>query len=242
MSENQNNQGAPSSDNTSALFVSARKKQLAQQEQERIAAEKEAARIAAEEEVSRLEAEVEQRKQRAQEDAYRIEQENEERRRQAEAAMSHMPQGAQYAPPSQPQAPQPISSNMPHGQVATGSTFGSATPAAPNSLLANKQLLIIIGASVGAFIILIIILAAIFSGGSKPMFTYNMDENSYIILNEDGTAEGVTPDMTEFDGNWYVEGNIVYVNSENYSDYYHIIDDNTIYLERFEGEFVFGAE
>ncbi len=223
MSENQNNQGAPSSDNTSALFVSARKKQLAQQEQERIAAEKEAARIAAEEEVRRLEQDVEQRKLRAQEDAFRIEQENEARRRQADMTQ---------AGPINPQ----------YGQVATGSTFGNAAVSTSGGLFANKQLLIIIASSVAVLILFIIVMVAIFSGGSKPVFTYNMDENSYIVLNEDGTAEGVTPDMTEFEGGWYVEGNIVHVDSENYTDDYYIIDDNTIYLERFEGEFVFNAE
>ena len=75
---------APSDDTTSALFVSARKKQLQQQESDRIAKEKEAERLAAEAEVRRLEAEVEERRRRAEEDARRTEAEAEQRRRQAD--------------------------------------------------------------------------------------------------------------------------------------------------------------
>ncbi len=77
-------QNAPSSDQTQALFVSSRKKQLEEQEAQRIAAEKEAQRIAAEEEVKRLELEVAERKRQAEEDAKRIEAEAIERKRQAE--------------------------------------------------------------------------------------------------------------------------------------------------------------
>jgi hypothetical protein len=76
--------GAPSDDTTSALFVSARKKQLQQQEAERIAKEREAERIAAEAEVRRLEVEVEERRRKAEEDARRAEAEAEQRRRQAD--------------------------------------------------------------------------------------------------------------------------------------------------------------
>ncbi len=77
-------QNAPSSDQTQALFVSSRKKQLEEQEAQRIAAEKEAQRIAAEEEVKRLELEVAERKRQAEEDAKRIEAEAIERKRRAE--------------------------------------------------------------------------------------------------------------------------------------------------------------
>jgi len=76
--------GAPSDDTTSALFVSARKKQLEQQEQERRAKEKEDERLAAEAEVRRLEAEVEERRRKAEEDARRAEAEAEQRKRQAD--------------------------------------------------------------------------------------------------------------------------------------------------------------
>ncbi len=46
--DNKNTTGAPSNDTTSALFVSARKKQLEQQEADRRAREKEEQRLAAE--------------------------------------------------------------------------------------------------------------------------------------------------------------------------------------------------
>lgn len=78
------NSGAPSSDTTSALFVSARKKQLEQQEAERKAKEQEEQRLAAEAEVRRLEAEVEERRRKAEEEARRVEQEAAEKRKQAE--------------------------------------------------------------------------------------------------------------------------------------------------------------
>lgn len=70
--ENKKNNVAPSTDTTSALFVSARKKQIEEQEAQRLAREKEDERRRAEDEVRRLEAEVAQRKQRAQEDAQRV--------------------------------------------------------------------------------------------------------------------------------------------------------------------------
>ena len=84
MSDEKRNLGASSSDDTSALFVTQRKKQIAEQEAQRKAAEEEAKRVAAEAEVRRLEAEVAARKQKAEEEARRIAQEAEERRRKAE--------------------------------------------------------------------------------------------------------------------------------------------------------------
>ena len=56
--DKKNPTGAPATDTTSALFVSARKKQLEQQEAERRAKEKEEALLAAEAETRRLELEV----------------------------------------------------------------------------------------------------------------------------------------------------------------------------------------
>lgn len=75
MSDEKKNMGAPSSDETSALFVSARKKQLAQQEEERKRQEEEQKRLAAEAEVRRMEEEVQARKKAAEEEAKRIEEE-----------------------------------------------------------------------------------------------------------------------------------------------------------------------
>ncbi len=242
MNENQNNQGAPSSDETSALFVSARKKQLAEQEEQRLAAEKQAARLAAEEEVRRLEAEVAERKRKAEADAVQIQQEEEERRRQAEIEKARIASelksaaNTQYAPPTN-NAPPP-----PYGQVATGSTV-AVKPAANmvNDLLADKKkLAIVAGAAVGALVV-IILLASLFSGGAKPRFTHTMDSNVYIDLNEDGTAEGVSPEMLEFSGYWYYEGGEVVIESDTYSAYLGVIDENTIYDYNYEGEFVFNA-
>jgi hypothetical protein len=70
--DKKNATGAPSSDTTSALFVSARKKQLEQQEADQRAKEKEEKRLAAEAEVRRLEAEVEERRRKATEEANRV--------------------------------------------------------------------------------------------------------------------------------------------------------------------------
>lgn len=79
--DKKNQSAAPSSDTTSALFVSARKKQLEQQEAERRAKEKEEQRLAAEAEVRRLEQEVAERKRQTQEEARRLEQEVAEHKR-----------------------------------------------------------------------------------------------------------------------------------------------------------------
>jgi hypothetical protein len=66
--EKKNPPGAPSSDTTSALFVTARKKQLAQQEMERKAKEMEEARLAAEAELRHLEEKVDLRRKRTEEE------------------------------------------------------------------------------------------------------------------------------------------------------------------------------
>lgn len=79
MGDEKKNLGASSSDSTSALFVTARKKQIAEQEAQRKAAEEEAKRVAAEAEVRRLEAEVEERKRKAEEEKKRLEQEEKEK-------------------------------------------------------------------------------------------------------------------------------------------------------------------
>ncbi len=241
MSENQNNQGAPSSDDTSALFVSARKRQLAEQEEQRVASEKEAARRAAEEEVRRLEAEVAERKRKAEEDAARIQREEIERRRQAEIEKARIEaelQSAanrQYSPTYNTHAP-------PYAQVATGSTIVSkANKNILDGLLADKKKLgIVVGAVVGV-VILVVLLALLLGGGANTRFTHTYDSNVYVELNEDGTAEGVSPEMIEFSGSWFVQDNAVYIESDTYSAALGIIDENTIYDYNYEGEFVFNG-
>lgn len=75
MSEENRSNKAASQEETSALFVKARKKQLAEQEEARREAEEEARRLAAEEEVRRLEEQVARRKREAEEEAKRLEEE-----------------------------------------------------------------------------------------------------------------------------------------------------------------------
>lgn len=95
MSDEKRNLGASSSDDTSALFVTARKKQIAEQEAQRKAAEEEAKRLEAEAEVRRLEAEVADRKKKAEEEKIRLAQEEEQRRREAEIKQQQMQQQMQ---------------------------------------------------------------------------------------------------------------------------------------------------
>ncbi len=236
MNDNLNNHGAPSSDDTSALFVSARKKQLAQQEEQRVAAEKEAARKAAEEEVRRLEAEVAQRKRKAEEDAIRIQQEDAERRRQAEIEKARIAAELQSAANAQ-YVPSTNTASSPHyGKVATGSTV---TMNNSKGLFADKKVLIVAIAAVLAMVVGVIILVSLL-GGSKPRFTHTYDSNVYIELTEDGIAEGVSPEMLEFSGTWTLENNQIYIDSDNYTAYLGVIDENTLYDYNYEGEFVFG--
>ena len=75
MSEEEKKMGAPAEDETAALFVTARKKQLAEQEAQRKADEEKAKRDAAEAEVRRLEEEIEARKLKAQEEERRLQEE-----------------------------------------------------------------------------------------------------------------------------------------------------------------------
>ncbi len=241
MSDNQNNnQGAPSSDNTSALFVSARKKQLAQQEEQRVAAEKEAARLAAEEEVRRLEAEVEERKRKAQEDAVRIQQEEEERRKQAEIEKARIAADVRSAATAAPSAP----------VVATGSTFAAPKQgvniqekinAFVDELKNDRKKLIMTAAIAAGVVVLIIVFSIIGASGSAGRFTHSLDSSVYIELSEDGTASGVSPSYLEFDGTWYTDGSYVVIESDTYNSMLSIVDENTIVDMEYEGEFVFGS-
>ncbi len=232
MNDNLNNNGAPSSDETSALFVSARKKQLAEQEQQRIAAEKEAARIAAEAEVRRLEAEVEERKRRAQEDAIKIQQEEEERRRMADVEKARINAEIRSAGQRQPGAP----------NVARGSTISDKKnfniSELINSIVSDKKKLIIVCACAAA-IILAIILAIVFGAtGSEARFSHSFDDEVYIVLNEDGTTYGVSPEYLEFEGTWTSDGSYVYVQSDNYNITLTVLSDTIVEDPNYEGEFI----
>ena len=166
--DNKNTSGAPSDDTTSALFVSARKKQLQQQEAERKAKEQEDQRLAAEAEVRRLEAEVEARRYRAQEEARRVEAENAEKKRQAEAeawriaeeararnAQAAVNPDAFLGPQPQPRGPKP----MP-GPKAPGAGGGAAS-----GFIGNKKLLIFGGGGAVVLIALVVVLVVVLGGG-----------------------------------------------------------------------------
>ncbi len=249
MDENKTNQGAPSSDSTSALFVSARKKQLAQQEEERVAAEKEAARVAAEEEVRRLELEVEERKRKAQEDAKRVEEEAQERRRLAQAEEERMRrEGAQFTAPQQ---------NVAYSQPAMpqNSAVAQTSAAKPNEIVEKakaiaqeiiqdkKKLGIAIGVAVGV-LVLIIILASLGGGSSIGSYEYafvnDLDPSlGYFNLYEDGTADGVSILGEEFTGTW-VGGNgavAIYVNDIEFAIYEVV--DNTSYVDALTGAYYY---
>jgi hypothetical protein len=185
--ENKTTSGAPSSDTTSALFVSARKKQIEQQETERIAKEKEEKRLAAEAEVRRLEAEVADRKRKAEEDAKAAEEEAkriaEESKAKIAAAAAEAAAEAKAAAAATPSAPKPAPTPAkpapatPKPAAAATSTAASTTPAAVSTsaadatpapagspiagLLQDKKMLMILGGAVVAVIVIIVIIAVI---------------------------------------------------------------------------------
>ncbi|HWS29948.1 MAG TPA: hypothetical protein VN512_07510 [Clostridia bacterium] len=150
--QNNGNTGAPSTDTTSALFVSARKKQLEQQEAERQAKEREAERLAAEAEVRRLEQEVAERKRRAQEEAQRVEQ---EAQRAEQEAATRRQQAQQEAQQAAAQAAPPVAYAAPKQDGAHKAKF---------NLPLNKWVLIGGGAVLLLAVILIVALSA--GGGS----------------------------------------------------------------------------
>ena len=188
--DNNTPDGAPPDDITSALFVSARKKQLEQQEAERIAREKEEQRLAAEAEVQRLELEVEERRRRvaeearlADEEARRIEEEaragramaDEEARRVAEEAQAEnvmiagspgaLPGGAWQSGAAQGAPP---GTYAPPGTFAATGAAGpgnAAAQGAPAGLLKNKKALAIIGGIAVLIIALVVVLIVVLSGG-----------------------------------------------------------------------------
>lgn len=153
--EEKKNPGAASGDDTSALFVSARKKQLAEQEVQRKAAEEEAKRKAAEEEVRRLEAEVAERKRQAEEEARRIAEEA--RAQKAEAAANP---DAILGPPEEKDGkgaglPQVPKISIPRPDISSAS-IGKIT--------GNPKLLKIIGAAV---VVLMTVLYFAWGGGEE---------------------------------------------------------------------------
>lgn len=150
--EKKSGTGAPSSDTTSALFVSQRKKQLEQQEADRRAQEKEEQRRAAEAEVRRLEQEVEERKRNAEEEAKRVAEDARNKKAQAEAN----PDSVLGAPPPQKEKKE---------RKLPGLPAGDGTAAKPMDV---KKLAIIGGAAL-VVVILIIVIATMGGGdGDRP--------------------------------------------------------------------------
>ncbi|HWR56589.1 MAG TPA: hypothetical protein VN462_08770 [Negativicutes bacterium] len=150
------NPGAASGDDTSALFVSARKKQLAEQEAQRKVAEEEAKRRAAEEEVRRLEAEVAERKRQAEEEARRIAEEA--RAQKAEAAAN--PDAILGVPPAEKAGKGASLPHMPTISVPKPN-IGSAWA---EKFTQNPKMLKIIG---GAVVLLLVLVLFISWGGDK---------------------------------------------------------------------------
>ena len=179
--QNDRNTGAPSTDTTSALFVSARKKQLEQQEADRQAQERETQRLAAEAEVRRLEQEVAERKRRAQEEAVRVEQEAANRKAQQEAQRAEF-EAAQRRVQSESGAPQGRQYSAAPAAAPSPKRTGTVAAANVGSLLQNKKMLLIGGAAV-LLIIAIVLIVVLSSGGAQSFNPKNFTKE---ISSRDG--------------------------------------------------------
>lgn len=188
MSEHKSGNGAPSSDTTSPLFVSARKKQLEQQETERRKKEKEAERMKAEEEVHRLEAEVAERKRKAEAEAQRVAREEEQR--QAEAEERRQKDIAEAAEMRRGQQ---------NGAMAPESTLQNGQSAGLNILAKRKKrrLPLIVGGI--AALLCIFVFIVIFTPDEsdyKPTGGSQTDKTDYADL------------LLKTEGSWYLDGNM----------------------------------
>jgi hypothetical protein len=196
--------GAPSSDTTSALFVSARKKQLEQQEVERRAKEKEDQRLAAEAEVRRLEHEVEERRRKAEEDKIRAEEEAKriaEEAREKQARAAEAPDSVLGAPPPKKESKLPganILSGLGSGGSGSGSGGGGGSASGAAKAPANKKLPLIIGGA-AAVVVLIVILAVNLGGDKTPAPGANGGENQ---ANVTGGMAPYAGDLDEVDSDW----------------------------------------
>ena len=168
MDQQNNNTGAPSTDTTSALFVSARKKQIEQQEVERQAKEREAERLAAEAEVRRLEQEVAERKRRAQEEAQRVEQEAAQRRAQAQQEALRAEQEATM-----------------RARAAQHSAVSLQPQVAVPKAGLSKKMLFIIGGAAAVLIAAVVLIIVLSSGGGAS-------HNPQSFKNEISSMDGLT--------------------------------------------------
>ena len=172
MSDDRNTpSGASSDDTTSALFVSARKKQLQQQEAERLAQEKEAQRLAAEAEVQRLEREVEERRRQAEEEARRIEYENAEKKRLAEEearrAESENAMRRQQAEAEARRIDKEVMAKQTQAAKTSQEPQLMHVGISPSPYPAKKTKPILFAAIGAAVVVIAIVLIVIFSSGDK---------------------------------------------------------------------------
>ncbi len=197
-------QNAPSSDSTSALFVSSRKKQLEEQEAQRIAAEKEAQRLAAEEEVRRLEREVEQRKIQAEEDAKRIEAESIERRKQAQIDAKKAEAEARKAAAAK--SPSAVTSTVSATASATATAVKEKSSSLVSDVMADKKKMMIAGGGIlGVILAIVLIIVLAGGGGSKLSLDFVqgdwflIDGSHYLVVKDEAFVLGVveTGDMYE---------------------------------------------
>jgi hypothetical protein len=222
--------GAPSSDTTSALFVSARKKQLEQQEAERRAKEKEDQRLAAEAEVRRLEDEVEERRRKAEEDKVHAE---EEAKRIAEEARARQTQAAEAPDAVLGAQSQKKDIKLPGADILSGLSGGAAAKALP-----NKKLLIIIGAAVAAVLAIVILVVAL--GGNKtPYLTaggldirgifYSADApGDSVSFFEDGTLEFQYADASLDSGKYSIKGETITIKAGETTLVFEALSDDTL--------------
>ena len=168
--------GAPSDDTTSALFVSARKKQLEEQEAARRAKEKEEQRLAAEAEVQRLEREVEERRRRAEEDKRLAE---EEARRIAEEA--RVKKAMAESDPNAFLGVQPLPMKPPaqKAQGVPGAASASAPGTLVSGLLKNKKMLMIAGGAAAVVIVLVVTLVLVLGGGGSVKVDPGLELSSF---------------------------------------------------------------
>lgn len=201
--ENKKNNVAPSTDTTSALFVSARKRQIEEQEAQRLAREKEDERRRAEDEVRRLEAEVAERKRRAEEEALRVA--TEEKQRLEDEKKRREEQQKRLDEEQRRQAKEAA-------QAAQKSTVQSVVSQGGAAVKKALPLLPIIGGAVGlvAVIVLVVLLA---SGGSGKQPKAKPAQAKVSTQAPIETPQGAdVPDyatlLMQQTGTWYLNGNM----------------------------------
>jgi len=247
--ENKNTTGAPAGDTTSALFVSARKKQLEQQESDRRAKEKEDQRLAAEAEVRRLEREVEERRRKAEENARRAEADAAaETRRIAEEAKARQTQAAANPDAvlgAQPQKKEIKMPSMPKSSSASPATSPAASGgAAAAKAPLNTKMLAIIGGVAGVIILIVVLVFALgrgndSGGGSTAPTSYSVSGGYYlngdaeglnIHFSDSGSAEVYLGDSLLYNGHCEVTGSRLVLTIASIGDEMHftIIDGDTI--------------